>query len=189
MKAFGLEITFSEVERFFKSWISRLLCFCLCVLCAIMAFAPEHLVERLQLVGLRARLGAWLGILLVASLASLVISIFHDLIMAYKMSRQFKGKDADRRMEQLSPVALGYLCEMYLSPDYAKHFDTTSNPSFQALYDSKMIRVAAWGEVFNYPCYLQPWVVRWFDSHQDIVEQYKKKTLRKSRGESDLSPY
>lgn len=179
MKAFGFEITFGEVERFFKSWISSLSCFCVFVLCAIMSFAPECFLKKLQLVGLRTRLGAWLGILLVASFVFLVVPPIRDCVMAYKLSKQFKGKDADRRMAALSQVACRYLLEMYVRPDFAGHFDTT-DPSFQALRDGNMIRISAWGEMFNYPCYLQPWVVQWFDKHPDIVEEYKKRNEHSS---------
>lgn len=177
MKAFGFEITFAEVERFFKSWISRLSLFCIFVLCAIMAFGPDSLVSRLQLAGLRNRLGIWLGILFVFSFFFLIVPPIRDRIINHRRSQLFKGKDADARINQLSPIALGYLCEMYLSPDYAGRFEFT-DPSFLALRDGKMVRAAQVGNMYQFPCYLQPWVVRWLDAHPDLVDDYRKQVER-----------
>ena len=173
MKAFGFEITFAEIEGLLNSWISKLVLLGVFVLCAIMAFAPESIVERLQLAPLRGKLGIWLGLLLIFSCVFLLASLIRGIIIRYCLSRLFKGKDADERIKRLSPVAFGYLCAMYLRPDHAGRFDF-ENPSFQALRDEKMIRVALMGDIFEYPCYLQPWVVRWLDDHQDIVSDYMK---------------
>ncbi len=173
MKALGFEITFSEVEKVLRSWVFQLGCFAVAMRCGIMVFCPDGVVQRMQLDGLREKLGPWLGILLVFFSAFLLFVFVRMQWLKYQVSRLYKGKDADERIARLSPAARGYLCEMFLSPDHGGHFDYY-DPAFMELRDAKAVRYPSAGFITEFPCYLQPWVVEWLGKHPEVIEEYRR---------------
>ena len=180
MKALGFEITFAEVERFFRSWIFQLVCLVGIILFGFMAFGPETLIQRLQLEGFRKWLGPWLGILLVFFSVFWVAVFVRMLCLKYRLSRLYKGKDADERIARLSPAARGYLCELFLSPEHGRQFNYY-DPTFMELRDARAVRYPSAGFVAEFPCYLQPWVVDWMKKHPEMLEEYQNRSGREWR--------
>ncbi|MBR2225504.1 MAG: superinfection exclusion B family protein [Kiritimatiellae bacterium] len=177
MKALGFEITFAEVEKFFRSWIFQLVCLVGIILFGCMAFGPESIVQRLQLDGFRKWLGPWLGILLVFFSVCLMVVFVRMQWLKFRVSRLYKGKDADARIQRLSPAARICLCELFLSPEHGRQFnyyDTT----FMELRDVSAVRYPSAGFVAEFPCYLQPWVIDWMEKHPEILEEYQQEFQR-----------
>lgn len=177
MKALGFEITFAEVERFFHSWIFQLVCLAGSILFGFMAFGPENTVQQLQLDGIRKLLGPWLGILFVFCAVSWVVVFVQTQWLKFRVSRLYKGKDADARIQRLSPAARGYLCEMMLRPDHAGRYPF-HDPTFLELRNAKAIWTPSSGDLWNWSCYVQPWVVEWMEKNPEMLEEYQQVFLR-----------
>lgn len=161
------------IVKFLSKIPTRIILVSICIVSAILLFLPDAMLKFLALQNLRDGNKSTIGLALLVSttvLMLLFVSWFWDCLCNWL---SYSGRDAKRRLDAVGDWNKSLIRQLYDTPSHSQKLPL-QNANVQALLSENIIIHSPLGDALGFDCVLQPWVVKYLDSHPKYLKSIKR---------------
>lgn len=167
----AVNVDAKDIVSTFKSIPYKLICSVVIAVTGVLVFLPTQFIDFLGLGSICSTYRPYLSILLIVSFCILIVGSFNEWLHRCLWRASFKGKNAKKKLDALSPVAQGIVRKMYESEGRTMLLPIT-NGVVSYLRKTFVIQSAPISmSGGNFDFYLQPWVVTYLAENPDYLAQ------------------
>ena len=145
----------------------------ICIVSAIILFSPDAMLKFLALQNLRDGNKSAIGLALLVSAIPLMLIFIYRLWGCLCNWLSYSGRDAKRRLDSVGDWNKSLIRQLYDTPSHSQKLPPQS-ANVQVLLSVNIIFQSPLGDALGFDCVLQPWVIKYLDSHPRYLESIKR---------------
>lgn len=169
----SLQVKMTEVLEVLSAMPLKAILFISDIIVAALLFIPGDKLSYLGLAEFSHSHQSGLGLSFLIISACLVVLSFCSIVSWIRFGTMYKGRDARRRIDQVSDLGKALIRQMYESPSRSLKLPL-QNGNVDAMVRMQILAHPNLGDVFGFECVLQPWVVEFLDKNPDYLTNLPK---------------
>lgn len=173
MSLVNFQVKMAEVLAFLSAMPLKAILFIFDIIVAALLFVPSDKLSYLGLADFSRSHQSALGLsFLIISACWIVMSIC-SIISWIRYGTMYEGRDARRRIDQVSNWGKALIRQMYESPSRSLKLPLQDG-NVAIMIRMQILTHANLGDAFGFECVLQPWVVEFLDKNPDYLNSLPK---------------
>ncbi len=143
------------------------------IIVAVLLFNPGNKLSYLGLAQFSQSHQSGLGLSFLIISACLIVLSFCSIVSLIRFGTMYEGRDARRRIDQVSNWGKALIRQMYESPSRSLKLPLQDG-NVAIMIRMHVLAHANLGDALGFECVLQPWVVEFFDKNPDYLTNLPK---------------
>ncbi len=161
------------IVKFIVKIPTRIILASICIVSASLLFLPDSILKFLALQNLRDENKSTIGFVLLVSTTVLLLLLVNWLWNCFCNWLSYSGRDAKRRLDVVGDWNRSLIRQLYDAPSHSQKLPL-QNANVQVLLSENIIIHSPLGDALGFDCVLQPWVVKYLDSHPRYLDSMKR---------------
>ena len=173
MSLVSFQMKMTEVLAFLSAMPLKTILFISDIIVAALLFIPGDKLSCLGLADFSRSHQSGLGLSFLIISACWIVLSFCSIVSWIRFGTMYEGRDARRRIDQVSNWGKALVRQMYESSTRSLKLPLQDG-NVDAMIRMQILTHANLGDVFGFECVLQPWVVEFLDKNQDYLTSLPK---------------
>ena len=173
MSLVSFQVKVTEVLAWLSAMPLKAILFISDIIVAALLFIPGDKLSYLGLADFSRLHQSGLGLSFLIISACWVVLSFCSIVSWIRFGTMYEGRDARRRIDQVSNWGKALIRQMYESPSRSLKLPLQDG-NVAIMIRMQILTHANLGDAFGFECVLQPWVVDFLDKNPDYLTSLPK---------------
>ena len=173
MSLVSLQVKVTELLACLSAMPLKSILFVSDIIVAVLLFIPSDKLSYLGLAEFSRSHQSGLGLSFVVISACWIVMCFCSIVLWIRFGTMYEGKDARRRIDQVSNWGKALVRQMYESSTRSLKLPLQDG-NVAIMIRMQILTHANLGDALGFECVLQPWVVEFLDKNPDYLTSLPK---------------
>ena len=173
MSLVSLQVKVTEILACLSAMPLKSILFIADIIVAVLLFIPSDKLSYLGLAEFSSSHQSGLGLSFLIISACWIVMCICSIVSLIRFGTIYEGKDARRRIDQVSNWGKALIRQMYESPSISLRLPLQDG-NVALMIRMQILTHANLGDAFGFECVLQPWVVEFLDKNPKYLEGLPK---------------